>query len=593
MTLDLAPEFHPDLRWLQVARPPTLGGALRGHVVAILFWRMGCGHSRNALFDLAALQERHEDRPFAVIGIHVPATPAERDLERLRAFLQRHGLPLAVAHDEARHCWTACGATGWPFLLLVDARGIRRFAGRGEPNVAALAGAVQGLLAEDPGLGLRAPLPFCAVPEPPPRAPSGLAFPTALCRGPDGNVWLADAGHHRLLVVDPSTFAVVRTIGDGLPGLSDGEAPRFRAPTGLAAHDGSVLVSDAGNSALRRVLPDGTVRTLCGTGERSTDRYGGGYGTAQGLNRPAGLAADGVVRLAMAGAHQLWTFDPESSVCLAWLGTGQGACTDGGETATFQQPEGLCRDGDTLWVADAGNGALRAVDLGLEQVRTVARGLGWPTAVVRWQDALLVADAEGGRVWSVPVSGGTPVALLDRSHGLVAPEGLLVLGDDLLVADAGAHRLLVMDLTARASAATLREILLRDVPGPAEPGLRAVVTMARVSLCHFTDVTLWLRPPPAFQRRWPNGTRLLLRACNDDGLVLTADLEREVEVQAGMVRIDTVPIAEAGEGVLRLDLRGPLHPDGEMGSMRLCCVVPVRTAGDGALEARIEVARSG
>ena len=45
------PEFPASLRWLE--RPPcSVATGLRGHVVGLLLWRLGCVHSRQALAEL-------------------------------------------------------------------------------------------------------------------------------------------------------------------------------------------------------------------------------------------------------------------------------------------------------------------------------------------------------------------------------------------------------------------------------------------------------------------------------------------------------------------------------------------------------------
>ena len=46
------------------------------------------------------------------------------------------------------------------------------------------------------------------------------------------------------------------------------------------------------------------------------------------------------------------------------IGSGEEGFDDGGyEKATFNRPQGMCLDGETLYVADTENHAIRAVDL--------------------------------------------------------------------------------------------------------------------------------------------------------------------------------------------------------------------------------------
>src|SRR5262249_6753366 len=58
------------------------------------------------------------------------------------------------------------------------------------------------------------------------------------------------------------------------------------------------------------------------------------------------------------------------------IGAGREGLVDGGyDKARFNRPQGMCLDGQTLYVADTENHAIRAVDLKSKQVSTIA-GIG-------------------------------------------------------------------------------------------------------------------------------------------------------------------------------------------------------------------------
>jgi hypothetical protein len=85
----------------------------------------------------------------------------------------------------------------------------------------------------------------------------------------------------------------VRTLaGNGEPGFVDGQgaAVRFNCPAGLAVDvDDSILVTDWGNHAVRRVTMAGAVSTVAGNGQEG---YADGEGAAARFNRPTAVVVD-------------------------------------------------------------------------------------------------------------------------------------------------------------------------------------------------------------------------------------------------------------------------------------------------------------
>lgn len=108
-----------------------------------------------------------------------------------------------------------------------------------------------------------------------------LSSPTGLCFY-DGALYVADTGNHRILkVVDG---AVVWSAGSGNEGYHDGRAEeaQFSSPQRItAADDGTLYVSDTGNSLVRKIT-GGVVETVPAGGESQGD------GT---MAEPAGLWA--------------------------------------------------------------------------------------------------------------------------------------------------------------------------------------------------------------------------------------------------------------------------------------------------------------
>jgi sugar lactone lactonase YvrE len=143
--------------------------------------------------------------------------------------------------------------------------------------------------------------------------------------------------------------------------------------------------------------------------------------------------------------------------------------------ARFRAPMGVALAGDTLWVADTGNHAIRRVDLDADHVETVVQdagthpagiaaddetvvwvrpesgrvhvldggtlgeGLEAPVDVALDEGEVLVADREAGEITRVDLDAGS-TRPVPASSTLVAPEGLAV-ADRLLAADPEVGRL--------------------------------------------------------------------------------------------------------------------------------------------------------
>lgn len=84
----------------------------------------------------------------------------------------------------------------------------------------------------------------------------------------DGNVFVADFGSDAIRKVTPAGDVTTLAGTPFVSGSADGTGPdaRFNAPTGLALDSaGNLLVTDAGNSTIRKVTAAGVVTTVAGT----------------------------------------------------------------------------------------------------------------------------------------------------------------------------------------------------------------------------------------------------------------------------------------------------------------------------------------
>ncbi|MFN0061488.1 MAG: RHS repeat-associated core domain-containing protein [Myxococcaceae bacterium] len=193
-----------------------------------------------------------------------------------------------------------------------------------------------------------------------------LSTPLALAVAADGTLFIGDTS--RIRRVDPS--GVISTYagrganhfsGDG--GLAT-DANFFEITALAVGPDGSVYVG-GNDSRVRRITPDGIVRTVAGTGIAGNGTEGG-IATQTDIEVPSGMAVgpDGSVFIAVPRFHRIWRLIPQGKLYVAVGSASGGFSGDEGPApeATLNAPRGVAAAPDgTLFVADWGNFALRTV----------------------------------------------------------------------------------------------------------------------------------------------------------------------------------------------------------------------------------------
>jgi thiol-disulfide isomerase/thioredoxin len=139
-----APLLHASA-WL--GTPPT-AQRLANKVVIVDVFTFDCINCKHVVPELRKLHASLPPSDFAIIGIHSPETPYERDRGNVVQNLQAQGITWPVAIDNDFTLWHAYGIEYWPTQLIFDRHGNLRKTVIGEGQDDAVASEVRELLRE-------------------------------------------------------------------------------------------------------------------------------------------------------------------------------------------------------------------------------------------------------------------------------------------------------------------------------------------------------------------------------------------------------------------------------------------------------------
>lgn len=644
--------------WLNTGGKALDLEALRGKIVLLDFWTFCCINCLHVLDELRPLEEQYSD-VLVTVGVHSPKFEHEADPVALAAAVERYEIHHPVLDDPELDTWKAYTARAWPTLVVIDPEGYIVAHLSGEGHADGLAVLIPELIAEHEAKGTlhRGSGPYVA-----PEATSGtLRFPgkalflppgrgsTALDASDGGTAagaaaggsadkgsWLVtDTGHHRLVELGTDFQTVLGTYGSGTKGYADGAAAgedasaQFNEPQGLvllpedvAAKAGyDVVIADSVNHRLRGLsLTDGKATTLAGngvqrlleTGPARVDEDGAGFSGSLGTS-PLDVSLSSpwdvvwsrklkAVVVAMAGTHQIFSFDPATGAVAIVAGNGLEGLLDGpAHEAWFAQPSGLAEDADgNIWVADSETSALRKLvidDAGTVTVEShIGKGLfdfgfrDGPAAEARLQHPLgvtvlpdgsvAIADTYNGAVRRYDPAGGTVSTL---ARGLAEPSDVIVdntgaAGSEplLVVVEANKHQLVYVPIPKEAQQVDEGASQTQRPKSPVAPGP--------------LELTVRFEAPTGqkLDDRWGDPTQLKVSSTPPELLVSGGG------TSVGLLR--TVELAsDIPEGVLHITARaaacdGPETEDGEIPDHAACHLyqqdwgIPVVLQGDGDTE---------
>ncbi len=141
----LAPEIRAE-KWLN--SEPLDKGMLRGKVVLVEFWTLGCWNCKNVEPYIKRWHSNYHDEGLVVIGVHRPEFAYERDQGNLSRYLNEHEITYPVAVDNDSSIWHAFNNWAWPTIYLIGKRGHIRYKRVGEGGYQTTENTIRTLLNE-------------------------------------------------------------------------------------------------------------------------------------------------------------------------------------------------------------------------------------------------------------------------------------------------------------------------------------------------------------------------------------------------------------------------------------------------------------
>jgi serine/threonine-protein kinase len=197
--------------------------------------------------------------------------------------------------------------------------------------------------------------------------PNGIQ---AVVSGTSITVYFNDVLNDRIRKISPT--GIINTVaGTGTAGYSgDGgqaTSANVNAPRGLYVYsDGSLYIADTANNRIRKVSPTGIITTVVGTGT-ATFSGDGGQATSASINSPIGIyiASDTTMYVSDTSNNRIRKVLPNGIISTI-AGTGTGGYNNDGISPTSAQLNAprcvtFSLDGSIMYITDGANNRIRAI----------------------------------------------------------------------------------------------------------------------------------------------------------------------------------------------------------------------------------------
>ncbi|MFM8659422.1 MAG: thioredoxin-like domain-containing protein [Candidatus Nitrosotenuis sp.] len=481
--LNKAPDFPQNFDWLNTNSTLSLS-KLKGHVVVLDFWTYCCINCMHTLPTLARLEKAYSGKPVVFVGVHSGKFFSEQETKNVQSAVLRYEIEHPVVVDRQMQIWQGFGVQAWPTIIILDPNGNVVYHQSGEGQYEVIADTIDVLLEKYGQKEALAKEPLIIHSASPPKKQT-LSFPGKISISKSGKIAISDSNHNRILVTDISGN-ILHIVGSGKAGFIDGDYAnsQFFRPQGVAWNGDILIVADTENHALRQIdFEQNKVTTLAGTGKQGPWRSPGGKGITTSISSPWDVACkDKIIYIAMAGNHQIWTYDLESQMILPFAGSGQENIIDGPvKSAQLAQPSGLYLYENNLYFADSEVSAIRKIDLTQGIVQSIVghglfefghedgsidnASLQHPLGLCANADTIFVADTYNSAIRVIDLKANQVYTLIGKSEketvclpenpqcdilALYEPSDVELYDGKLYIADTNNHLIRVFDIKTNA-----------------------------------------------------------------------------------------------------------------------------------------------